>query len=318
MKVFKLLSMALIAISIITSFTACNNDEEPVVPPIEEEYIDVPLKLSIDASIDITDEPISRAGNQNPVYAIEVQEINPNTSLISDYAYGFFRNLENITVKLKKNREYRISTALYYDFFSKWEFRAKGATSSIKYHKTYTDELIYYPSNGLFYGITNWYIPNTLYDTTDLIEGDGYYGVIDKFSPKSNNICSLELKRVASAIEIRVEGLTEGKIECVLQSELKYQLTSKEPILSQMFVYNDLLSEEEAKFRLYVNYVPTVGEPIGLISEMYWFARNKRKKILIKLNNSEASEDANIGLNITQEKVEFIDEEQIVHNCTIN
>lgn len=79
MKVFKLLSMALIAISIITSFTACNNDEEPVVPPIEEEYIDVPLKLSIDASIDITDEPISRAGNQNPVYAIEVQEINPNT-----------------------------------------------------------------------------------------------------------------------------------------------------------------------------------------------------------------------------------------------
>lgn len=43
MKVFKLLSMALIAISISTSFTACNNDEEPVVPPIEEEYIDVPL-----------------------------------------------------------------------------------------------------------------------------------------------------------------------------------------------------------------------------------------------------------------------------------
>lgn len=106
MKVFKLLSMALIAISISTSFTACNNDEEPVVPPIEEEYIDVPLKLSIDASIDITDEPISRAGNQNPVYAIEVQEINPNTSLISGYAYGFFRNLNNITVKLKKNREY--------------------------------------------------------------------------------------------------------------------------------------------------------------------------------------------------------------------
>lgn len=136
--------------------------------------------------------------------------------------------------------------------------------------------------------------------------------------PDTGGICSLELKRVASAIEIRVEGLTEGKIECVLQSELKYQLTSKEPILSQMFVYNDLLSEEEAKFRLYVNYVPTVGEPIGLISEMYWFARNKRKKILIKLNNSEASEDANIGLNITQEKVEFIDEEQIVHNCTIN
>lgn len=326
MKVFKLLSMALIAISISTSFTACNNDEEPVVPPIEEEYIDVPLKLSIDASIDITDEPISRAGSQNPVYAIEVQEINPNTSLISGYAYGFFRNLNNITVKLKKNREYRISAALYYDFFSKWEFRTQGTTGSMGYihHKTYTDELIYYPMNGNFYGITNWYIPNTEdYHTTNFIEGDGYYAIIDKFSPTLDNVCSMELKRVASAIEIGVEGLSEGKIQCILNcrhnnSELKYQLTSKEPILSQMFVYNDLLSEEEAKIRLYVNYVPTVGEPIALISETYLFTRNKRKKILIKLNNSGESENANIGFNITPEKVEFIDEEQIVHNCTIN
>lgn len=96
MKTFKLLSMVLIAIFISTSFTACSNDEEPVVPPVEDEYIDVPLKLSIDASIDITDEPISRAGNQNPVYAIEVQEINPNTSLTSSYAYGIFKSLDNI------------------------------------------------------------------------------------------------------------------------------------------------------------------------------------------------------------------------------
>lgn len=90
MKTFKLLSMVLIAIFISTSFTACSNDEEPVVPPVEDEYIDVPLKLSIDASIDITDEPISRAGNQNPVYAIEVQEINPNTSLTSKLCLWYF------------------------------------------------------------------------------------------------------------------------------------------------------------------------------------------------------------------------------------
>lgn len=76
--------------------------------------------------------------------------------------------------------------------------------------------------------------------------------------------------------------------------------------------------KKRLKIRLYVNYVPTVGEPIALISETYLFTRNKRKKILIKLNNSGESENANIGFNITPEKVEFIDEEQIVHNCTIN
>lgn len=45
MKTFKLLSMVLIAIFISTSFTACSNDEEPVVPPVEDEYIDIPLKI---------------------------------------------------------------------------------------------------------------------------------------------------------------------------------------------------------------------------------------------------------------------------------
>ena len=88
----------MIAIFISNSFTACSNDEEPVVPPVEDEYIDIPLKLSIDASIDITDEPISRTGNREPVYAIDIEEIDPNTSTTTDYAYGFFRSLDNVTI----------------------------------------------------------------------------------------------------------------------------------------------------------------------------------------------------------------------------
>lgn len=122
MKIFKLLSMVLIAIFISISFTACSNDKESVVPPVEDEYIDVPLQISIDTSIDITDEPLSRADNQNPVYAIDIEEIDSNTSTTTDYAYGFFRSLDNVTIKLKKNKEYRIYAALYYDFFSKYKF----------------------------------------------------------------------------------------------------------------------------------------------------------------------------------------------------
>lgn len=45
MKTFKLLSMVLIAIFISTSFTACSNDEEQIVPPVEDEYIDIPLQM---------------------------------------------------------------------------------------------------------------------------------------------------------------------------------------------------------------------------------------------------------------------------------
>lgn len=74
----------------------------------------------------------------------------------------------------------------------------------------------------------------------------------------------------------------------------------------------------EYNLRVYVDYIPTMGEPIKLINSNYIFKRNKRKRFLIKLNNSGESENVNTGFNFTQEKVEFIDEEQIRYNCTIN
>lgn len=324
MKTFKLLSMVLIAIFISTSFTACSNDEEPVVPPVEDEYIDVPLKLSIDASIDITDEPISRAGNQEPVYAIEVKEINPNTSYSTDYAYGFFRNLDNITIKMNKSKEYIIRAALYYAFFPKWHFQFYLQPTQSIYYNKYTEEVIY-PKEGEFFGINYWCtLINDDYKPSDFIEGDGYYGSIDKYSPTSNGICSLELKRVASAIEVSTEGLLNGEIQCKLKTThtngtgLDYQLTPAAQTLSQIFIYKDLLTMKASDIYININYIPTEGRTIELVNTRYSFTRNKRKKILIKLNHSGESEDVNTGFNISQEKVEFIDEEQIVHNCTIN
>ena len=158
MKTFKLLSMVLIAIFISNSFTACSNDEEPVVPPVEDEYIDIPLKLSIDASIDITDEPISRTGNQEPVYAIDIEEIDPNTSTTTDYAYGFFRSLDNVTIKLKKDKEYRIYAALYYDFFPKYKFYSDDGLNPATFYNTYTNGFIY-PYDE-YYNVSNWYNKN--------------------------------------------------------------------------------------------------------------------------------------------------------------
>ncbi len=330
MRTFRLIGMALLAVTMCANFASCSSDDdEPIVSPVEpaeDEYVEIPLKLSVDASIDITDEPMTRADYQNPVYAIDVQEINPNTSQFADYAFGFFRSLDNITVKLRKDREYRISAALYYDFFSKLEFRdhLEGTSTSTCY-KTYTDGFIYCPQNGYFFGIDHWYLPDEVdYHTFRFIEGDGYYAVMEKFSPTSGDVCSLELERVASAIEISVEGLSEGKVQCRLYcrhtaTELEYQLTPDKSTLSQMFVYYDLLSEEEAKICIYFDYIPTVGESIRLVDDnVSLFARNRRKRIHIKLENTGKSGDSNTRFSFTTEKVEFIQEEQIVHNCIID
>lgn len=324
MKLLNLLTMALMAIFVSVNITSCSSDEESEeLMPVEddEEYVEIPLKLSINASIDITDEPITKSDYDNPVYAIEVREINPNTSESDYYAYGIFEDLDNISVRLKKNREYKIEAVLLYDFFSKWEFRANDSHEYV-YHKTYTDAFIYL-KDGFFYGVTDWFISNTDYYSTDLLEGDGFYGKIDNFSPLSNVVCSLELKRIASAIEVDIEGLTGGEIQCRINSphtniELEYQLTPSKPILSTMFVFEDFVTNVEANVRLYIDYVPNIGEGMSLVSGSYKFAKNKRKKIHIKLIDGETSGELNTSFNITRENVEFIDEEQIDLDCTIN
>lgn len=323
MKLLKLLAMALMAIFVSINITSCSsNEESEVLIPVEddEEYVEIPLKLSIDASIDITDEPITRADYDNPVYAIDVKEINPNTSNLKDYAYGVFKSLDDVSIKVKKNREYKIEAILLYDFFSRWEFRANDSHDYV-YHKTYTDAFIYI-KDGFFYGITHWFIPNTDYYSTDLVEGDGFYGKLDKFSPSSNVTCSMELKRITSAVNIDIEGFTEGEIQCRLNSphtnmELEYQLIPSNPKLSKMFVFEDFIINEEANVRLYIDYIPSVGERVSLVSGSYKFAKNKRKKIHIRLTDGGASDEVNTSFNITRENVEFTDESQIDLDCTI-
>ena len=169
-----------------------------------------------------------------------------------------------------------------------------------------------------YYNVSYWYNKDYVpYSETYLIEGDGYYDTIDKFSPSLNNICSMELKRITSAFEISVEGLTEGSIRCGLEF-LEYNLIPSKPKISQMFVCSYLMYNTECNLKVYVDYIPTTGEPIKLVNSNYTFKRNKRKRFLIKLDHSGESENVNTGFNFTQEKVEFIDEEQIRYNCTIN
>ena len=78
MKLLNLLTMALMAIFVSVNITSCSSDEESEeLIPVEddEEYVEIPLKLSINASIDITDEPITKSDYDNPVYALIISSI---------------------------------------------------------------------------------------------------------------------------------------------------------------------------------------------------------------------------------------------------
>ena len=310
--------MTLMVVLVCANFVSCSNDDENI-PVISDEFIDVPLQIKTNFSVDITDEPINRSTAEQPVYAIDVLEINPNTSQTSSYAFGFFKSIGNLSIKLNKYKKYVIKAALYYNYFDKNQFYSTD-TKTYTYYKTYTDNFIYI-SEGFFYGIDAWHMPNTEYSTNEFIEGDGFYGINQEFSPSTNQTCSIDLERISSAVEVIIEGLTEGSAKCVLNSpyqgsELEYQITTSAATLSKKFTYRHLISSEKANVRLFVTYVPTEGDNIELISDSYEFSRGMRKRFLIKLEKKE-SEDTSVGFKLTLAESEFVDEEQSIHNCVI-
>lgn len=299
------------------SLQSCSNDADSNVTnlPLEDEYVEIPLRVSVNADIDVSDEPMIRAGKKT-VYVIEVQEKEANTSDARDYAYGIFESVDNVKVRLSKLKKYLIRVALYYDFFDKYDFRSNNVT-----YGSYTETFVYLKEDEWFYGLSNWYKRGSK-DIQYVIEGDGYCNQIE-FSPSSSQTCSIELGRVASALEVTVDGLKQGKVQCALKSPhggegLVCLLTPDNTTLSQIFVYKDMVDYyETGQLQLYVDYISVEGEKTRLIYGGYIFTRNMKKKIYIKI--TEQSDEGNIdsGFNISCKEEGFIDEEEEKHDYVV-
>lgn len=316
MKTLRFLQMALIAVLMCVNFVSCSNENKNI-PVISDEFIDVPLRIKTNFSIDITDEPISRSTEQ-PVYAIEVSEINPNTSLLEPYAFGFFESTDNLSITLKKSSKYVVSVALYYNYFDNYRFGSYNYEKDV-YNETYTNKFISV-ADSWSHGVTTWYdyLREDFY-VLSLINGDCFLGIQEEFSPSQTNTCTIELKRIATAVEIAVEGLEEGIVKFNLGSALSfpYQLTTEKPNLSQMFICKDLINKETAEINFNVIYISPNEKETNLISDSYVFTRNMKKRFLIKLKKEE-SEDTSTGFKLSLSNTEIENEEQITHICVID
>lgn len=311
--------MVSFAILMCANFLSCSNNNENI-PVINDEFIEVPLQIKTNFSIDITDEPISRSTEQ-PVYAIEVLEINPNTSYYESYAFGFFKSTDNLSVNLKKSGKYKIKVALYYNYFDNYRFGSYN--EKYVYYETYTDTFTYV-DKGSFHGVTAWYdYSEDNIIKLSLINGDTFYGELDKFSPSYSNACSVELERISTAIEFTVEGLKEGIVKLNVGNNysagsrlIHDQLTTEKTSLSQIFTPNELVTNETVKISVSATYISSNEKETSLISDSYIFTRNMKKRFLIKLEKNETDE-TNIGLKLSLIDIEFKDEEQSTYTCVI-
>lgn len=216
----------ILMIAFAISFISCSNEqqEEQVTPTSPKTYtVSLGLKGEI---LDVIQTPLTRSGENNDLYGIQVYSTTKETNNqydYSPYAYGLFDDINNVSITLLDGYYYRIictmlvngkdivqnnsSMEYYYPFaYNENGYRRYTLLSNSFSYNTSIE------FDGLNFGLcyfqdgNYYYYPNT----------DRYYGEISGFQPTAKSTINIEMKRTVFGVKFIAEGLTEGKIKIVM------------------------------------------------------------------------------------------------------
>lgn len=202
----------------------------------EEKEITVALNLKGDFSVDVTQDPITKASS-NDAYGINVYYDKESDGVTNDvYAYGLFDNVPAMTITLLSGHKYRFACCL-----------VKDAKNVLYYGQAFGNGFAGYAypfqRNGSFSGsgstqVGNQFIINgnneylsgigegpvhlkststpTTSNTTAHAHVNRFYGETDQYVPVANGTVDIYLKRVVFGAKFVVTGVQEGSVvvEC--------------------------------------------------------------------------------------------------------
>ena len=268
------LNTLLWVLSISILFVACQEKESFNQ---EDEYIDVQLVIK-KSEVMITDEPLTtKASEGSPVYAVDIQENNPNNVLGTEqYASGVFDSMDGVSVRLKKNNTYWISVRLFYDFFSQG-YRFSGRDKAINQ--------FVYDKNAKVTTMEQYYDDFGEYVPVFKVTCDVYCGG-QEFSP-SNGSCIFELERATSAISIEAEGLDDGYLEVCFEN-ISLKLTPNNTEVSTLFYDSSLGGQNSyTSIPITATYYYPDGNSIVIYHVSHNFYSCSRKRIKFILKNED-------------------------------
>lgn len=307
--------IATLLLSCLVSFIACNKPEQIEYPT--DDYVEICLN-AYSASAEIVDEPTRASSSQ--IFAVLVGEhFNGNRNY---YCYGVFNSLNDVKLKLNKNRTYDIFVAMYWDFFSKYYFQITKYTTTNEYSyiNSCTNKFVYIDDNNTFFDYRGWYKTNGVNKDETFYEGAMLYGEIKNYTPNESSTCSIALNRNDSELLFSVEGLDDGELICKIEDTGKWDnitspaLSANNNSWTQTFSHKrytpiwDVMSFDKTQYcRIVVDYIPNNGEIIkNLWVQKTQFTKGMRKKILLKLSKEDPA-NTSIGLNFTFQE-DFVDE----------
>lgn len=297
------------------------NEDTDVIIPVEAEYYTV--SLSMKGDITITETPLSRAGESNDLYGINVYYDKEKDGNLNDiYGYGLFDNITDMAISLLTGYKYKFVCTLIKDGKDKLYYNATSSSSSNIYRSigylepfgsyysnntTYTsysgrplgNEFILGGSflNNLGSGLT--YTTNGLrdYPTTDR-----YYGETTDYTPVKNGVVNIDMKRCVFGAKFIINGISDGTLYVTWPNFFSSrQFTSDAEIAEVIYTFSDVeecwinADAYSEKFTFTLSWKRSNGITQNLDPLKVAFKRNVLTTVTINLNG--ASNDASLGIN---------------------
>ena len=208
----------------IMTFASCQENITPENPAQEQEAYTV--QLGFGGEWDVTYEPLTRGNDNNDLYGIQVYSApnNEEKTTWSNYAYGLFDNVDNVTVSLLKGFKYKFVATMVVDGKEKLQNLGDG-----RYHYPFwidglgkygrVENLFNYSSAGSFKYIDDGYAylqsgthyhPNT----------ERFYGELIDYVPEesSNDKAKIHMKRTSFGAKFIAQGklAKAGRLEVLM------------------------------------------------------------------------------------------------------
>ena len=283
------------------AISACNK-EESVVPAPEQpeaEYVTVSLGLAGEY-IELSESPMpTRAGADTTDWiAIKVMALSEKNEE-SNYAYGIFNSLENVSIKLLAGQRYKFAASILVDGHAAWS--GDSGHSCVGFgEESLTDEFIYTPNNRMW----NFNSIGTYSNNAQELFHDRFYGELDEYSPQQAGNVRIEVKRVAYGAHYIAEGLTEGSINVIVTDSWAHfplSISAENPELKGVFSFQNCYGAWRGRYdyekdcyvddysetkSLAISWTKADGSVVPLGSYSVTFKRNVMTTIRIKVEEA--------------------------------
>lgn len=211
----------------IMTFASCQENITPENPAQEQEVYTV--QLGFGGEWDVTYEPLTRGNDNNDLYGIQVYSApnNEEKTTWSNYAYGLFDNVDNVTVSLLKGFKYKFVATMVVDgknVIAHNNDSYNGPFAFVEGNSAYNcliGNLFNYSSTCYFLWIGSgysllsglsgsFYHPNT----------ERFYGELIDYVPEesSNDKAKIHMKRTSFGAKFIAQGklATAGRLEVLM------------------------------------------------------------------------------------------------------